>query len=173
MSVKILCAGCSKEEREQAEADVRKALAERAASDNWMVSLVKLSGRWSVTLDAPAARLRGLTVVAPEGRLVDSIRDALRAGAAPAAAPSPAPAGATAPPPRSTPAQPAVPPAAGRSGGRQQCEKCGGGFTVVYEAHPGEPQEAAPVACPHCWHVNRILIGVDAAFNRDYRAEKA
>jgi len=161
MSVKILCAGCSKEEREQAEADVRKALAERAASDNWMVSLVKLSGRWSVTLDAPAARLRGLTVVAPEGRLVDSIREALRAGAAPAAAP------------RSAPTPPAAPPAAVRAGGRLQCEKCGGGFTVVYEAHPGEPQEAAPVACPHCWHVNRILIGVDAAFNRDYRAEKA
>lgn len=181
MSVKILCAGCSKEEREQAEADVRKALAERAASDNWMVSLVKLSGRWSVTLDAPAARLRGLTVVAAEGRLVDSIREALRAGAAPAATPSPPPAaspaasrgGASAPAPRSAPASPAAPPAAGRSGGRQQCEKCGGGFTVVYEAHPGEPQEAAPVACPHCWHVNRILIGVDAAFNRDYRAEKA
>jgi DNA-directed RNA polymerase subunit RPC12/RpoP len=161
MSVKILCAGCSKEEREQAEADVRKALAERAASDNWMVSLVKLSGRWSVTLDAPAARLRGLTVVAPEGRLVDSIREALRAGAAPAAAP------------RSAPTPPAAPPAAVRAGGRLQCEKCGGGFTVVYEAHPGEPQEAAPVACPHCWHVNRILIGMDAAFNRDYRAEKA
>ena len=31
MSVKVLCAGCSKEEREQAEADVRKALADRAA----------------------------------------------------------------------------------------------------------------------------------------------
>jgi DNA-directed RNA polymerase subunit RPC12/RpoP len=177
MSVKILCAGCSKEEREQAEADVRKALAERATGDNWMVSLVKLSGRWSVTLDAPAARLRGLTVVAPEGRLVESIRDALGAGAAPAVAPSPSPAGsrggASAPAPRSAPAHPAVPPAAGKSGVRLQCEKCGGGFTVVYEAHPGEPQEAAPVACPHCWHVNRILIGVDAAFNRDYRAEKA
>lgn len=174
MSVKILCAGCSKEEREQAEADVRKALAERAASDNWMVSLVKLSGRWSVTLDAPAARLRGLTVVAPEGGLVDSIRDALRAGAAPAAAaPAPSPAGTrggtSAPAPRSAP----PPAAAVRAGGRLQCEKCAGGFTVVYEAHPGEPQEAAPVACPHCWHVNRILIGVDAAFNRDYRAEKA
>jgi hypothetical protein len=166
MSVKILCAGCAKEEREQAEADVRRALADREVSDNWMVSLVKLSGRWSVTLDAPATRVRGLTVVAPEGRLAESIREALRAGAAPAA-PAAAPRGSSAPAPKSAPASSA------RSGSRQQCEKCRGGFTVVYEARPGEPQESAPVACPHCWHVNRILIGADAAFNRDYRAEKA
>lgn len=172
MSVKILCAGCSKEEREQAEADVRKALADRAAGDNWMVSLVKLSGRWSVTLDAPAARLRGVTVVAPEGRLGESIREALRGSAAPAATtPPPAATRGPASPPAAPPApRPAAPV---RSGGRQQCDKCRGGFTVVYEARPGEAQEAAPVACPHCWHVNRILIGADAAFNRDYRAEKA
>ena len=185
MSVKVLCAGCSKEEREQAEADVRKALADRAASDEWMVSLVKLADRWSVTLDAPAARLRGVTVVAPQGRLADSIREALRnapprgaaaAGASAAAAPS-AGAAAQAPawPAPSAPAasRPPASPVAAPSGGRLPCEKCGGGFVVVYDSRPGGSLETAPVACPHCWHVNRVLIDAEAAFNRDYRAEKA
>ena len=186
MSVKVLCAGCSKEEREQAEADVRKALGDRAAGDEWMVSLVKLADRWSVTLDAPAARLRGVTVVAPQGRLADSIRDALRnapprgtpAAAAPAAQATSAPSSTVRAP--AAPAPPAVPtarpsagPVAAPSGSRLGCEKCGGGFAVVYDSHPGGSLETAPVACPHCWHVNRVLIDAEAAFNRDYRAEKA
>jgi hypothetical protein len=193
MSVKILCAGCSKDEREQAEADVRKALADRAASDEWMVSLVKLADRWSVTLDAPAARLRALTVMAPQGRLADSIREALNAGlpartAPPAGVPVAAPPVAASPPaapaattrtPTPAPAAnaPPAPPRAGDpvpapSGGRLSCAKCGGAFVVVYE-RAGESLEAAPVACPHCWHVNRVMIDAEAAFNRDYRAEKA
>jgi hypothetical protein len=185
MSVKILCAGCSKEEREQAEADVRNALADRAAAGEWMVSLVKMADRWSVTLDAPALKLRGVTVVAPQGRIRESIRGALGGGAAPApaaaapaaapraaspAAPAPAARAAPAPAPRPAATPPATPPAA--TDGRLTCGKCGGGFVVVHEAH-GEALESAPVACPHCWHVNRVLIDAEAAFNRDYRAEKA
>jgi hypothetical protein len=183
MSVKVLCAGCSKEEREQAEADVRKALADRAASDEWMVSLVKLADRWSVTLDASAARLRGVTLVAPQGRLADSIRDALRntpargAGTGAAAAPPPPKASTMAGPAKPAPSaptsRPAATAAAAPSGGRLLCEKCGGGFAVVYDSRPGGSLETAPVACPHCWHVNRVLIDAEAAFNRDYRAEKA
>ena len=159
---------------------MRRALAERSATDAWTVSLVKLQGRWSVTLDAPAARLRAVTLAAPEGRLGESIRDALR-GAAPAAAPAhaapaspamvsggpavrPTPAAAPAPSPPSAPA--ALP------GRRQQCEKCRRGFAVHYDSRPGEPLETAPVACPHCWHVNRVQIGAEAAFSKDYRAEK-
>jgi hypothetical protein len=44
---------------------------------------------------------------------------------------------------------------------------------VVDDAQPGEPMETAPVACPHCWAVNRVSIGAEAALTRDYRAEKA
>jgi hypothetical protein len=184
MSVKVLCAGCSKEEREQAEADVRKALADRAGGDEWMVSLVKLADRWSVTLDAPAARLRGVTVVAPEGRLADSIREALRSappgGTAVPKAPSagtrapagPAAAGGARPSPAAPPSPRSAPPAAA-SGGRLLCDKCRGGFVVVFDSRPGGSLETAPVACPHCWHVNRVLIDAEAAFSRDYRAEKA
>jgi len=43
---------------------------------------------------------------------------------------------------------------------------------VIYESHPGEQAEEAPVACPHCWHVNRVRVGAEAAESRDYRAEK-
>jgi hypothetical protein len=173
LSVKILCAGCSKEEREQAEADVRKALADRSAAGDWMVSLVKLADRWSVTLDAPFAKMRGVTVVAPQGRLGDSIRAALSGTpAAPAAvAPARAVAPASAAPAAKRPPAPVPPPAA--RDGRLTCEKCGGGFIVVCDSRPGESLESAPVACPHCWHVNRVLIDAEAAFNRDYRAEKA
>lgn len=173
MALKILCAGCSKDEREQAEAEVGRALADRAASADWSVSLVKLAGRWSITLDAPAARIRGVSAVAVPGRLGEAIREALgRAGAAPAPA---APAAVPPITPRAAgpPATSRAPaPASAASGGRLRCEKCGGGFVVVYEAR-GESLETAPVACPHCWHVNRVMIDADAAFNRDYRAEKA
>lgn len=177
LTVKILCAGCSKEEREQAEADVRTALADRSAAGDWMVSLVKLADRWSVTLDAPAVKLRGVTVVAPQGRLGDSIRAALSSSLGAPAAVAPArpahPAGAAAAAARlpATPAAPAKPPAA--SDGRLSCDKCGGGFVVVCDSRPGESLESAPVACPHCWHVNHVLIDAEAAFTRDYRAEKA
>lgn len=188
MTVKILCAGCSKEEREQAEADVRKALADRSDAGDWMVSLVKLADRWSVTLDAPAVKMRGVTVVAPQGRLGDSIRAALNnslgapaavAPARPAPPAGAAPAAARPPATRAAPVEPAAParpPAAkpqAASDGRLSCDKCGGGYVVVCESRAGESLESAPVACPHCWYVNRVLIDADAAFNRDYRAEKA
>jgi hypothetical protein len=125
--------------------------------------VVKLAGRWSVTLDAPAARIRGLSVAAPQGRLAEAIHQAL-GGAPGAAAARPAvapPAASRAPAPASDP------------GGPPRCDKCGGRFVVVYDTSPGEDLETAPVACPHCWAVNRVLIGAEAALTRDYRAEKA
>ena len=34
-------------------------------------------------------------------------------------------------------------------------------------------EEIAPLACPHCWRIGHVPIGVWAAAGRDYRAEKA
>jgi len=212
MSLKVMCAGCSKDEREQAESDVRKAIGARAdGSDTWIVSVVKVQGRWSVTLDGPA--IRALTCTAPPGHLGQAIREALDAktGAAapPAAAPAatsrpaappaaaappaprpsaPAPSRAAAPP-AAAPSPPAVPrtsapvtpaafsapaPRPAASGdGAYACEKCGLRFRVVYDAVPGEERTPAPVACPHCWHVNRVPVGENASADGDYRAEKA
>jgi hypothetical protein len=178
MALKVLAAGCSQDERERAESDVRRALGHRIQSEAWMVSVVKLQGRWSVTLDGPGVRAR--TCVAPDGRLSESIREALQGSppstAAPAAAaaaaasgarPAPAPAGAA----RSAPPVSAGP--AGHRGDRHECGKCGKAFTVSYESAADEPQERAAVACPHCWHVNHVLIAESAVESRDYRAEKA
>ena len=193
MGLRIMCAGCSKEEREQAELAVKRALHHVPASEAWTVSLVKMRAQWSVTLDAPGAEVRSLTMLAPESRLGESITEALRnaqgsrAPAPPTTSPTPGPsptprALAPSPAPRapapsaSRPsaapptARPSAPPAGATD--RLQCEKCGRPFRIVYESHPGEAQQEAPVACPHCWHGNRARVGAEAAESRDYRAEK-
>jgi hypothetical protein len=155
MGLKLLCAGCSKDERETAEAAVRKALGRRTEGGAWTVSLVRMTDRWSVTLDGSSYGVRALTLVAPEGRLYETIADALEPQAEAAAAPAAAPA---------RPAESRAP---------FQCEKCGGGFVLVYDAPPDEGEETVPAACPHCWHVNRVLAASSAAETRDYRVEKA
>jgi hypothetical protein len=170
MSLKILCAGCSQEEREQAESDVRRALGARADGAAWTVSLVKVQNRWSVTMAHPPAAT--ITCIAPEGRLAEAIRDLLGGGgpapSAPAAGKAPAPGKAPAAPPRGG--------AAPRRGGRatqHQCDSCRETFVVRYESSaPDESEETVPVACPYCWHRNYVLVAESAAESRDYTAEK-
>jgi DNA-directed RNA polymerase subunit RPC12/RpoP len=53
------------------------------------------------------------------------------------------------------------------------CEYCGKAVLVVYERQPDEPKELAPLACPHCWRIGHVPVGLWAAAGRDYRAEKA
>ena len=150
MALKLLCAGCSKDERQQAEATVRQALGERAESGAWTVSLVKAAGQWSVTLDGPSSGVPARTLVAPLGGLREAITEALGGGEAP-----PAPARTA------------------ESGSPCQCDKCQKAFVVKYEAVPGESEASVAVACPHCWQVNRVLVAESAAEAMDYRAEKA
>jgi hypothetical protein len=52
------------------------------------------------------------------------------------------------------------------------CQKCQRRFAVIYEALPNEPQMVVSVACPHCWEVDRIEIGENAALSRAYRADQ-
>ncbi len=171
MALRILCAGCAKDEKEEAESAVRRALAEAAAKDDWTVSLVKLGGQWSVTLDAPKAGVRAKTLVAPSSGLTAAIREILRPGGAPEAAPSaPSPSGGAAPSP--APPPPAAISASGEEAGDFTCVSCQRGFVVLYEGVPDEGLEDAPAACPHCWHTNRVLIGAGAAATREYRTEK-
>ncbi len=149
MALRIMCAGCSTEERQAAEAAVRKAVASLPGS--WTISLVKVSRQWSVTIDGPSAK--GLTFVAPDGRIQEAIRNAL---GKPGGAPRPA----------------AVVPATPEQRDRYPCQKCGREFAVVYSAGPGEGARTVPVACPHCWHVGHFPVSEEAALNHDYRAEK-
>ena len=219
MPLKLLLAGCSKADRERLEPMIEGLFAGRPAGESWTVSLVRIGERWSVSLDGPDARLRGVTFMSDDGGLRDRLTDTLRrggfapGGAAPAraaqgappayggtappssgvpprppapsspavpsiyAAPGPpraAPAAAVPPPPRPAPAHaPAhAPGASGEMRDRIECEKCNGAFVVVYDLQRDEPLESVPVACPHCWHVNRTMVGQWAATGKEYRAEK-
>ena len=215
MSLKVMCAGCSAEERERAESDVRRALGARAAGgETWLVSVINLQSRWSVTLDGPG--IRALNCAAAPGRLAEAIQEALARtggppaaaaapGAAPAAspglpvaapapnrpvavpvaappAPSRAPAAAPAAPRSAPPATPApgappparsaISPASGPRRDRLECAQCHQRFAVTFDAIAGEPEHMSPVACPHCWHMNQVMVGETAADTSDYRAEK-
>lgn len=154
MTLTLLCAGCSSGEREQAEADVRAAMAHRPAAEAWTVSLVKIGGRWSVTLDGPG--YRAVSLVAEAGRLRKSLSEVLGESPQPSA------------------------PAASSTGtsatflarDRHRCGSCGRPFEVLYETAPDEAQEMAAVACPHCWAKTTVLVGESAAYTRAFRAEK-
>jgi hypothetical protein len=199
MPLKIMCAGCSKDEREPAEASVKAALA--GAAGSWTVSLVKIGRQWSMTVDGPDIKHK--TQVVPEGGIKQAIQQLLPGAAPPPASlPAPAPAAAPAartarPAPRaaapasrpvsaSRPAPSAAAsrprPAAGRtpatraSGERQDrydCRACGAAFLVIYESSGSASQETVAVACPHCWKNSHVMVSEEAAISRDYRSEKA
>jgi len=167
MGLKILCAGGSKEEKEAAENAVRAGMGRRPDRESWTVSLVKLGRQWSVTVDGPEKTSPRATFLAAEGRLREAISDSLaHRGAARADAPVPsapaahAGAGSSSPPP------------AGQRRNRYTCQKCGQGFVVAYEFEAGEGEETVPAACPHCWQIEQVKVGVSAAINNDYRVEK-
>ncbi len=154
---KILLAGVDKETRALVEAEVAEALATREPSEKWTVSLVRIAGKWSVTLDGPEPRFRNLSFPAEDGRLAEAIRErvTVQVGSGVAVA---------------------NPPSA-ETGSEQRervvCESCRQAFFVSYEAQPSEGRVETPVACPHCWQINRVEVGAWAAAGRDYRAEKA
>jgi DNA-directed RNA polymerase subunit RPC12/RpoP len=161
--LRILVAGVDKDARGVVEASVRDALGSRAERGSWSISVVSMAGRWSVTLDGPDERLRGVSFVADGSRLVDAIREAVDGQAdTPAndalAAYAPAPAVAAAP--------------ASGAGDRHVCEHCGKTVVVTYEERPGEAKALAAVACPHCWQIGHVEIGAWAASGGEYRAEK-
>ncbi len=156
-----MCAGCSKDERVQAEATVRSALGPAADTDAWTISLVKLGNQWSVTLDARTVRGRARTLMTSASRLGESIAEAVsgpKSDGPASAKPAATLPGAAAAPPEAT--------------GGIACKKCSQRFKVVYDAKPGEALQDAPVACPYCWQMNKVQIGIEAAESSDYRAEK-
>jgi hypothetical protein len=161
MSLKILCAGCSPEERSAVEAGVRVGLGDRPRRDPWTVSLVKFGTGWSVTLDGPTVRGRRTSFMVPGG--AEKLADALRSAADPSsvalspAAPERARTGAAGDPERRD---------------SHTCSMCARPYVLVYEAEPDEPFEESPVACPHCWQICRVQVARSASLGRDYRADK-
>jgi hypothetical protein len=172
MSLKILCAGCSKQEREAVEVEVAAGLGARARDDPWTVSLVKIGDRWSVTLEGPDRATRGAAFMAPEGRLRQAIAEAVNQGApaAPAAAAPAAPAPSAARRPVRTPGAAPVGPG-GQRRDRHNCSKCSKPYVISYDAEAGEPTETVPVACPRCWQIDHVPVAQSAGLTADYKVE--
>jgi len=167
MSLKILCAGCSPQEREAVEAEVAAGLGARARDAPWTVSLVKIGNRWSVTLEGPERGTRGATFMAPDGRIRESIAEALRKGPTAPAAPASPGNGRSA-----RAAGPTGAVTAGEKRDRHDCSKCQKPYAIVYEAEAGESTENVPVACPRCWQIDHVPVAQSTALSRDYRVEK-
>ena len=155
-ALKILLAGIDKDERRVVEATIREALGGRASSGPWSISVVSFGGHWSVTLDGPGDRFRGLSFVAEPGQLRNAIREAIDGpeGAASGTTPD------------------AILPLSTQVRETHVCEHCQQTLVVVYELRLEEPKTLAPLACPHCWKVGHVEIGEWAAIGSDYRSEK-
>ena len=160
MSLKIMIAGCAKEEKDEVGSSVKKAFADRPADEPWSVSVVKIASQWSVEINGPEARYKGLSLVAPLGDLTGSLRKAIAGASNHAAAP-----------PAAAPNRGGGP--VGEKKDRYDCEGCSAPFEVIYNTAPGERQEVCPVACPQCWHVNHVPIAEGAGATGDYRARAA
>jgi hypothetical protein len=160
MSLNIMIAGCAKEEKDGVGSSVKQAFAERPKDERWNVSLVKIANRWSVEIDGPEPRYKGLSLVSPPEDLTGALRRAIKAASAGFGA-SPSSPGTVG----------AGPQAEGERKDRHSCEGCSGAFEVVYVAADGEAKENYPVACPQCWHVNHVPIASGAGANGDYRAQ--
>jgi hypothetical protein len=166
MSLKILCAGCSSEERYALEAGVKAGLGERTRRDPWTVSLVKFGSGWSVTLDGPTMKGRRTSFLVPGPAGPQAVAEAVRCAADPSTASVLTSVSAD--------GRSAAAPAAAPQGRRDThaCGVCGGKYVLVYEAEPDEPLEDAPVACPHCWQILKVQVARSVSFDRDYRADK-
>jgi len=166
--LRVMVAGVDKDERGAVEASVRQALGSRAEGGPWSISVVSMAGKWSVTLDGPEERLRGLSFVADGSRLADAIREAVHGQAG-----TPGDGGLA---PTTAASATVVPPAAtalaSDAGDRYVCKHCGNTVLVIYEERPGDGKAVAAVACPHCWQIGHVEIGAWAAAGGEYRAEK-
>lgn len=159
MTLKILVAGTDKDARARVEGAVKRALGSRSVSEDWTVSLVRIAGQWSVTLNGPGERFRNLSFPTDEVRLSQAISEVVEGGGVGSGGPEP---------PSFAPIQ-----RRSESGDRHVCADCQQAFVVVYESQPNEARVLASVACPHCWKISHVEVGAWAAAGRDYRAEKA
>ena len=153
---------------------MRAGIGSRPPSESWTVSLVKVGRQWSVTMDGPDKSSSRATFIAGEGRLRDAIAQSMahrgvggggagaQAGAHPGAHSAVPKGGAT-----------ATSGAAGQRRTAYKCPKCGNNFVVSYDVEEGEGEETVPAACPHCWNIENVKVGVTAAVNSDYRVEKS
>jgi len=170
MALKILCAGGTKEEKEAVESAVRAGIGSRPPSESWTVSLVKVGRQWSVTMDGPDKSSPRATFIAGEGRLRDTIAQSMAHRNVSGGGGAGAHTGAHAAVPKG--GATATSGSAGQRRNAYKCPKCANNFVVSYDVEEGEGEEVVPAACPHCWNIENVKVGVTAAVNSDYRVEK-
>ena len=181
MSLNIMIAGCRKDERERIDAAVRAAFTGRPDAEPWNVSLVNVANQWSINIDGPEPQFKGMSLVAPTSDLTASIHQALKA-ATPAGHGASSTTGTPGPPGNDASSTTGTPEAPSGNGGapsapvgarkdRHECEECAVTFEVIFDRQAGEPEELCPVACPACWHVNKVPIAEAAGATGDYRAQ--
>jgi hypothetical protein len=157
MSLNIMIAGCAKDEKDGVSSSMKKAFSDRPGEEAWSVSLVKIANQWSIEIDGPEPKYKGLSLVAP----VEDLTGAVRRAIANAAVPAPA---------EAAPSSNGNGTPSGEKKDRYNCEGCSATFEVVYVAAAGEREDMCPVACPQCWHVNHVPIAEGAGATGDYRA---
>ncbi len=176
-----MIAGCRKDERERIDAAVRAAFTGRPDAEPWNVSLVNVANQWSIDIDGPEPQFKGMSLVAPTSDLTASIHQALKA-ATPAGNGASSTTGTPGPPGNDASSTTGTPEAPSGNGGapsapagarkdRHECEECAVTFEVIFDRQAGEPEELCPVACPACWHVNKVPIAEAAGATGDYRAQ--
>ena len=168
MSMNILIAGCSKDQRDRIEAAVRAAFTGRPDEEPWNVSLVNVANQWSIDIDGPEPQFKGMSLVTPTSDLTTSLQKALADAAPEGNGAQKAPENSASPAPQGNEA-PSAP--AGARKDRHECEECAAAFEIIFDRLPGEPEELCPVACPACWHVNKVPIAEAAGATGDYRAQ--
>ena len=167
MSLNVMIAGCSKDERKRIDAAVRAAFTGRPDEEPWNVSLVNVANQWSIDIDGPEPQFKGMSLVAPTSDLTASLQQALtgrRSGWKRRGIGNGTPAA-----PSGNGGAPSAP--AGARKDRHECEECAAAFEVIFDQQAGEPEELCPVACPACWHVNKVPIAEAAGATGDYRAQ--
>jgi hypothetical protein len=158
MPLKVMTAGCDDGEKSRLESLVRAAIGDRSERGNWSVSLVRIGTKLSTRLEGPSPALRDVSFMVTEEQLQESLLGALRdAGLVTPHDES----GAEGPTPNETQRNAHV------------CGTCANAFVVLFESFPEEAERTVPVACPHCWQLNRVPVGQWAAEGEEYRAEKA
>ena len=172
-----MIAGCTKDERNNIEASIKSVFSDRSTKSDWNLSLVNIANQWSVEIDGPEPHYARLSLIATTSDLIEKLEQALseaksKTNAPTATAPTTTAPTATAP---TATAPTATAPAAepGEKQERHTCEECAALFDVIFGYTAGEPEELCPVACPACWHVNRVPIAEAAGATGDYRAQAA
>jgi hypothetical protein len=78
MPLKILCAGYSKDEKFDIEKRVRSMFGPPLGDMEWTISLVKMGGQASVSVDGPDERIRAKSFMASPSGIEESLHDLLR-----------------------------------------------------------------------------------------------